>query len=193
MKSVSIFLFFLLACSCKELKEKNIQEIPKKYVLKSFEKISVKNDMVFLNDKKYAGFLYELGPNKDTILIEGYIDGLLSGVCRKWFPNGQLMEERHYLNGQKNGKQVSFWQNGNKRFEFMAKNDAYEGELKEYSKNGYLFHLANYVNGQEEGIQKMWYENGKIRANFVIKKGKRYGLLGTKNCKNESDSIFIVK
>ncbi len=194
MKStIKTFLLFLLACSCNRLKETNIQEIPNKYVLKSSEKIVVKNDVVFLNNQQYAGFLYELSPDQDTILIEGYLNGLLSGVCKKWFPEGQLMEERHYLNGQKNGKQVSFWQNGNKRFEFIAQNDAYEGELKEYSENGHLFHLANYVNGQEEGTQKMWYDNGKIRANYVIKNGKRYGLLGTKNCKNVSDSIFIVK
>jgi antitoxin component YwqK of YwqJK toxin-antitoxin module len=59
--------------------------------------------------------------------------------------------------------------------------------------DGKLIHLANYKNGQEEGTQKLWYDNGKIRANYVIKNGKRYGLLGTKNCINVSDSIFIVK
>lgn len=193
MDSVKIFFILVLACSCNKSKQTLHQEIPKNYVIKSSDKITIKNDVVFLNDKKYAGFLYELSPSKDTVLIEGYLNGLLNGVCKKWFPNGQLMEERHYLNGQKNGKQVSFWQNGNKRFEFTAQNDKYEGELKEYSENGHLFHLANYVNGQEEGTQKMWYDNGKIRANYVIKKGKRYGLLGTKNCKNVSDSVFFVK
>ena len=193
MKSVKIFLLFFLACSCNKPKKIMNQEVPKNYMLKSFEKIAVKNDVVFLNDKKYTGYLYELSSTKDTLLVEGYNNGLLSGICKKWYSNKQLMEERHYLNGQKNGKQVSFWQNGNKRFEFIAKNDVYEGELKEYSENGHLFHLANYVNGQEEGSQKMWYDNGKIRANYVIKKGKRYGLLGTKNCKNVSDSVFLVK
>jgi antitoxin component YwqK of YwqJK toxin-antitoxin module len=53
--------------------------------------------------------------------------------------------------------------------------------------------LAHFKDGQEEGSQKLWYDNGKIRANYVIIKGKRYGLLGTKNCKNVSDSIFVVK
>ena len=193
MKPVAILIFLVLVYSCSKPKQALIQEIPKTYVLKSSNKIFIKNDVAFLNNKKYAGFLYELSPNKDTALIEGYIDGLLSGVCKKWYSNKQLMEERHYVGGQKNGKQIAFWQNGNKRFEFFAKNDAYEGELKEYSENGHLFHLANYVNGQEEGSQKMWYDNGKIRANYVVIKGKRYGLLGTKNCKNVSDSIFVVK
>lgn len=65
--------------------------------------------------------------------------------------------------------------------------------MKEWSFDGKLSHLGNFENGQEEGSQKMWYDTGKIRANYVIKNGKRYGLLGTKNCKNVSDSIFIVK
>jgi antitoxin component YwqK of YwqJK toxin-antitoxin module len=93
----------------------------------------------------------------------------------------------------KNGKQIAYWDNGKKRFQFEAVNDTYEGALKEWDYNGNLFHLAHYKNGQEEGVQKLWNENGKIRANYIILNGKRFGLLGTKNCKNVSDSIIVVK
>ena len=95
-----------------------------------------------------------------------------------------------YSRGKKNGKQISYWENGNKRFEFDAKNDSYEGVLQEWDVYGKLYHLGNFVNGQEEGTQKLWYPNGKIKANYVVRDGKRYGLLGTKNCMNVSDSIF---
>jgi len=122
-----------------------------------------------------------------------YEDGLLNGVSKKWYHNKQLMEERYYRYGKKHGSQVAYWENGNKKFEFTAVNDAYEGELKEWTCDGKLFHLAHYKNGQEEGEQKLWYDEGKIRANYVIKDGKRYGLLGTKNCKNVSDSIPVIK
>jgi antitoxin component YwqK of YwqJK toxin-antitoxin module len=189
MKVISILLLFLLVCSCN----KPTETIPNHYLLKSAAGISVKNDIVFLTGKKYNGFLLELSPANDTLSIEGYRDGLLNGVCKKWYSNKQRKEEREYVGGKKNGKQIAYWENGHKRFEFTAKDDAYEGELKEYSSDGHLFHLGNYVNGQEEGTQKMWYTNGKIRANYVIIKGKRYGLLGTKNCKNVSDSVFSVK
>ena len=103
------------------------------------------------------------------------------------------MEVRNYKQGQKNGAQVAYFDNGTKKFEFVAKKDVYEGELKEWNKEGNLIHLATYENGHEEGTQKLWYDNGKIRANYVMLKGKRYGLLGTKNCKNVSDSIFTVQ
>jgi len=114
-------------------------------------------------------------------------------ISKKYYPNKQLMEYREFRNDMKNGKQIAYWDNGNKRFEFFAVNDTYEGELKEWDYTGKLFHLAHYKNGQEEGVQKLWYDNGKIRANYVILNGRRYGLLGTKNCKNVSDRIFNNK
>jgi antitoxin component YwqK of YwqJK toxin-antitoxin module len=114
-------------------------------------------------------------------------------VYKKYYPNHQLMEYREYRNNMKNGKQIAYWDNGNKRFEYSAKNDASEGALFEWDYNGRLFHLAHYLEGHEEGVQKLWYEDGKIRANYIIRKGRRFGLLGTKNCKNVSDSIFVIK
>jgi antitoxin component YwqK of YwqJK toxin-antitoxin module len=196
---VFIYIGCLLISSCYEDKSISTlndveQIIPAKFILKSAVNFTVANDVVFLDKEKFSGFIYDLASNKkDTTLLEGYINGKLNGVCKKWFPNRQLMEVRLYDNGKKHGKQVAYWANGNKRFEFIAKNDAYEGEMREWTFDGKLFHLANFVNGQEEGTQKMWYDNGKIRANYVIRQGKRYGLLGTKNCKNVSDSIFVVK
>ncbi len=188
MRPCYYLLVVLLTAACKQKK----QEEP--FVLKSSKDVSMVNDVAFHHQSLFTGFLFERdGSNQDTILLEQYKDGLLNGVCKKWYPNRQLMESREYKSGRKNGKQISYWENGNKRFEFIARNDAYEGELKEWSVTGTLFHLAHFVNGQEEGTQKMWYDNGKIRANYVIIKGKRYGLLGTKNCKNVSDSIFVVK
>jgi antitoxin component YwqK of YwqJK toxin-antitoxin module len=48
----------------------------------------------------------------------------------------------------------------------------------------------NYVMGHESGAQQQFYTDGKIKANYTIIDGRRYGLLGTKNCVNVSDSIF---
>jgi antitoxin component YwqK of YwqJK toxin-antitoxin module len=189
-------LMLVFSCSKSDSKEDDFKITPilQTYTLKTSPSISVLNGIIFLADKKYDGFLYELYPNsKDTVSIEGFSNGFLHGMFKKWYPNGQLAEERTYSLGEKNGEQISYWQNGHKRFEFTAQKDISEGEMREWNSDGRLIHLANYTNGQEEGAQKLWYDNGKIRANYVIKDGKRYGLLGTKNCINVSDSIFVVK
>ena len=124
-------------------------------------------------------FLWSCSKSEPKIVVE-----------KKYFPSGQIREIRHIQNGVRQGLQTAFWENGKKRFEYTAVNDAYEGELKEWAENGQLFHLAHYKNGQEDGIQKMWHQNGKIRSNFVIIKGRRYGLLGTKNCKNINEKLL---
>lgn len=111
-------------------------------------------------------------------------------VEKNYFTSGKIKEIRHIQNGVRQGLQTAFWENGKKRFEYTAVNNAYEGELKEWAENGLLFHLAHYKNGQEEGVQKMWHANGKIRSNFIIIQGRRYGLLGTKNCKNINEKLL---
>jgi len=198
MKVILFINALLLICSCSQNKSKEIaftkHPIPNLYTLKSSTDISIVNDTVWQNNKKYSGYLYEMYPNTlDTFSIQSYYDGLQNGIEKKWFPDNQLMEQRSFTMGKKNGTQIAFWENGNKKFEFVAKDDAYEGEMKEWNIEGKLIHLATYKEGQENGTQKLWYNNGKIRANYMIINGKRYGLLGTKNCKNVSDSIFTVK
>lgn len=177
-----------MAISCKEKKPEPV------FVPTSSTDITIVKDIVFYKQEQFTGVLFELNPlTGDTLSSQEIRNGLQDGVSKKWYANQQLMEYREYKKGRKNGKQLAYWRNGYPRFEFTAVSDASEGEMKEWSVNGRLYHLAHYTNGQEEGSQQMWYENGKIRANYVIIKGKRYGLLGTKNCKNVSDSVFAVK
>jgi len=50
--------------------------------------------------------------------------------------------------------------------------------------------VMNYKNGYEDGRQEQYYDNGKVKANYIMMSGRRYGLLGTKNCVNVTDSVF---
>jgi antitoxin component YwqK of YwqJK toxin-antitoxin module len=194
MKVYTLTGLFLLICSCTRTNQQNKEEAGQTSstvsLLKTSGSITTQQDFVLVNNKKFTGTLYLLqSNNRDTLLIEQFKNGLLSGLTRKWFNNGAVMELRNYKTGKKNGRQTVFWENGHKKFEFTALDDAPEGEMKEWSMDGRLIHLANYRNGQEEGTQQLWYDNGKIRANYVIRNGRRYGLLGTKNCRNVSDSL----
>jgi antitoxin component YwqK of YwqJK toxin-antitoxin module len=47
----------------------------------------------------------------------------------------------------------------------------------------------NYEAGIEVGQQRQWYDDGSVRSNYVMKNGRRFGLLGTKNCINVKDSL----
>ena len=189
-----ILISVLLFISCNKSKTLSVSSKKEKVLVSNLDKeLSLKKGTLFYKNSPFEGAVYELYESKDTLSIIIFYNGLQDGISKKWYLNKQLMEVRNYKQGQKNGAQVAYFDNGTKKFEFVAKKDVYEGELKEWNKEGNLIHLATYENGHEEGTQKLWYDNGKIRANYVMLKGKRYGLLGTKNCKNVSDSIFTVQ
>lgn len=82
---------------------------------------------------------------------------------------------------------MGWWSNGNQKFIYHFSDGLQKGVSKEWFESGQLLREMHYANGQEEGSQKMWNEDGSIRANYVVKNGRRFGLIGLKNCKSVND------
>jgi antitoxin component YwqK of YwqJK toxin-antitoxin module len=192
MKKIVFILFPLIILSCQgKLKssasESKEKEIPLTYKLINDPFFSTKQDTILYNKTKFSGYVYQVGEKQDTLLISSYYNGLKEGFSRKWYPSGQLAEQRYYIKDKKEKTHRAWWENGQILYQFTISNDQYEGEYKEWNSRGQLIQFFNYKNGQESGTQKLWYDDGKVRANYVITNGRRYGLLGTKNCKNVSN------
>lgn len=148
------------------------------------------NDRTFLGKKFFTGYNYSLFPSGDTAEISGFSEGREHGILFKFYPDRQLREKREFTHGKKAGSYSAWWDNGRKMLLYRFENDEYEGTCQEWNKSGRLIREMNYRRGHEEGPQKLFYDNGKIRANYIVLNGRRYGLLGTKNCVNVSDSVF---
>ncbi|MBK0382337.1 hypothetical protein I5M32_05125 [Pedobacter sp. SD-b] len=146
---------------------------------------------MFKNEKPYSGYIYSLYPQtNDTMEVKCYYLGKEHGNWRKYSIKGTLTESRFFVNGAKEGELKAWWPDGKRKLDYHFQNDEYEGNYKEWNYNGQLILNLNYHKGYEEGVEQMFYDNGNIRANYIIKNGRRFGLLGTKNCVNVSDSIF---
>ncbi|HEX7365477.1 MAG TPA: hypothetical protein VF273_00190 [Pelobium sp.] len=179
-----IFCFF----SCKP-SPKNISK--SKAVKIEETKLENINGLIFFESKPYSGKVFTLYPNStDTAEIKSYLNGKEDGTWTKYFVNGKLKEQRFFKNGLKEGEYLAWWPNGKKQLQFHFVNDEYEGTCSQWNQYGRLIQKMNYRKGYEEGRQQMFYDNGKVRSNYVIKNGRRFGLLGTKNCINASDSVF---
>ena len=149
------------------------------------------NGIMFSNNQPFTGSLYSFYPGtRDTMEISGWLEGKENGSWKKFFPNKMLKENREFANGAKVGVYTAWWENGKKQLEYQFGNDEYEGICREWNRSGILIKEMNYVKGHEVGSQKMFYDNGKVRSNYVVLNGRRFGLLGSKNCTNVSDSIF---
>jgi len=145
----------------------------------------------YVNDTIFSGTVYGLFPDtKDTAFVQNYRDGKEDGIWKQFYPNGQTKEIRYFDHGKKQGEYDAWWANGDKRLSYHFEEGEYHGTCCEWNQEGILIKKMTYQHGYEEGPQKMWYNDGLIKANYVMKAGRRYGLLGTKNCTNVSDSIF---
>lgn len=149
------------------------------------------NGVVLLNGKPFTGTMYTLFPDtKDTARIVQYLQGKEHGTWKQFYPDGTLLDQREFDRGQKVGELVAWWENGQKKLHYHFEKDEYEGTCREWNEDGRLVQEMNYRRGHEEGPQKMLYDNGKVRSNYTVIDGRRFGLLGTKNCVNVSDSVF---
>jgi antitoxin component YwqK of YwqJK toxin-antitoxin module len=154
-------------------------------------KLHLDNGIVMQNDKPFTGYVYTLAANKkDTVEITGFNNGREHGLWKKFYPNGRIMETRYFNNGKKAGTYYAWWPNGVMKLAYHFANGEYNGVCREWTEQKMLVKEMHYKDGYEEGGQKAFYNDGKIKANYVIIKGRRYGLLGTKNCVNVTDSVF---
>lgn len=153
--------------------------------------ISFENTGVFYQGKPFSGKLYSLDPqSQDTLKIESYLKGNRHGKWIQYFPGHVLKEFRTFDQGKKTGIFVQYFPTGKKQQEYYFQNDEYQGLAREWNESGVLIREMHYVAGHEEGSQKLFYDNGQVRANYVIKNGRRFGLLGTKNCVNVSARLL---
>src|ERR1017187_10310191 len=148
------------------------------------------NGILNLDNRLFTGIVYTLPGENDTAEIAGFLDVKENGIRKRYYPNGQLKEIREFESGNKVGTYLAWWENGRKKMEHYFDKDEYEGTCREWNYEGGLVKEMNYKKGFEEGSQKMFYDNGKVKVNYIMINGRRYGLLGTKNCVNVSDSVF---
>jgi antitoxin component YwqK of YwqJK toxin-antitoxin module len=173
---------WLLACSD--------EKIPSVAINRQSAYVKTTKGITYVDAKVFNGVLVALSKTGDTLSRESFLNGREHGLWKKFYENGQPMETRSFAHGKKVGKYLAWWPNGNQKLEYHFSAGEYHGILREWDVDGHLIRVATYENGYEAGAQKVWYPNGKIRSNYVVINGRRFGLLGTKNCVNASDSVF---
>jgi antitoxin component YwqK of YwqJK toxin-antitoxin module len=153
-------------------------------------KFKNQNGVLLYDGQGFNGTVFSLYPNDDTAALLSYKQGLPHGKWQQFYQGGVKTELRYFDQGKKTGDFTRWWENGNMQILYVFEDDEYQGTCREWNEQGLLVKEMNYKKGHEEGMQTWWYDNGKVKSNYRIIEGRRFGLLGTKNCINVSDSIF---
>lgn len=111
-----------------------------------------------------------------------YLDGREEGVDEAWYPNGQKRFERSYVGGHREGVHRGFWEDGRVQFVRRYRNDVFDGEQLGFHRDGSRAELLHYEAGREIGQQTIWRADGRVESNYSMLNGRRYGLVGRRDC-----------
>jgi antitoxin component YwqK of YwqJK toxin-antitoxin module/S1-C subfamily serine protease len=108
-----------------------------------------------------------------------YKDGERDGLQRKWYENGQLKYEGNYKDSERDGLQRAWYENGQLEEEFNFKDGEVDGLNRKWYENGQLSSEVNKKDGEVDGLSRKWYENGQLNLENNFKDGKLDGLQRT--------------
>jgi hypothetical protein len=184
----SVASLFLGACLFSCHSEPRIENNRHKlWVNADSNKVTNHNGVIYLNNAPFTGILFQLQENRrDSVFRSTYNTGMEDGEQIRFHANGKRQLQRFYTLGKKTDTLKTFWEDGKLQASYPFVNDEYEGTCREWNQQGRLIRELHYHQGHEDGWQRQWYDNGKIRTNYLLKNGRRFGLLGTKNCVNVS-------
>jgi len=102
---------------------------------------------------------------------ENYTDGIKNGRSLTFFEDGVPATESNWINGFLNGVSRSFYSSGKKKTETMFQNGKNQGLNLVYYESGQLQINGQYIAGQCDGTWKFMDENGKIKYELKYKAG----------------------
>lgn len=111
--------------------------------------------------------------NKDGIVIESYfIDKKHPenkiGVYHKFYDDGKMLEEAHYIDGKLNGKRTLFHPNGKIMQTEHYTANKYDGAFAIYNEDGSLLQEGTYKDNMMNGVLKNYFKSPKNRVKEEI-------------------------
>lgn len=153
----------------------------------------------YINDVKEGVTVYyhKDGWKKQEI---PFVKGLEQGIAKEFNEEGDIITITEYKKGfiverlkinrkdkynQKQGRWISFWENGKIHVEGTYKNDKKNGYFKEYSVKGDLISISKYINDiiqpeaaeiQKLEVEKEYYPEGAVKAIRLYRNGILEGI-----------------
>lgn len=158
---------------------------------------SIERQGTFNDEGKVHGEFTNYQKNGDYT-VTSYREGIHHGSQRRFYANGQLKSEKHFVNGEEqDGERIHYDENGvvKDRFSIVDgekhgvherlnngvvamrihyKHGKIDGLLQRFTSEGQKVIETAYVDNKKHGVQKEWAK-GKLSSEMHYRKGKRHG------------------
>jgi antitoxin component YwqK of YwqJK toxin-antitoxin module len=116
----------------------------------------------YKNGMLYSGTYIENWSDDHVKMVQSIRNGLEDGITELYFMNGQLQEQRSYLEGQKHGLWITYNESGVKIAEANYRHDKKDGIWRIWDDKAVLRYEMYYTNGDKTGTWRQWDETGKL-------------------------------
>ncbi len=116
----------------------------------------------YKNEKKDS--LWKYYSDYDGLLLseESYTFGNKNGSSKTFYPNGNVAELIHFIDGKKEGEWVQYFDDGKIKFKGFFAGDEKEGAFTGYYPGGKINLSGSYKSGHKDGIWIFYEENGAV-------------------------------
>ncbi|MBA4053962.1 MAG: hypothetical protein C0490_04550, partial [Marivirga sp.] len=104
-------------------------------------------------------------PNGKKVYEENFKNGVVEGVKRTYYNNGNLYSEYRYVSGDYSGDYVVYFENGKLLEKGSYKLDELHGPVERYNEDGTLRSKEHFVLGTREG-KSLFFKNGTKAIEF---------------------------
>ena len=132
----------------------------------------------YYDHKPFSGQSVVYYPNGVLAESVGYYQGKKEGIAQKWFADGLLRRQSHYIVNHLDGILQIWSPNPNSILisESQYIDGVQHGVQTKWHTNGQLSRRTNINMGNVVGMQQAWLRNGKIYVNYEAKNGRIFGL-----------------
>jgi len=124
-------------------------------------------------DKRKKDSVWEYyGIEEKLVYHEEYKSGLRHGMCKKFYPSGQIAEEKEWKDGKMDGKWVQYYPDGKIRLMSQNKANARIGKFVVYQANGKPLVEGAYKNDRKDGKWIVYNPKGDVDKEMNFKEGK---------------------
>jgi len=119
------------------------------------------------------GCVRDDAPKPEDVTVDHF--GRKQGPAKTWHPTGELNEQGHYYNDEKDGEWNSLHPNGQLSSSGRYDDGDRVGEWTQWHANGQMSSLGHYDTDQREGTWQTWYPNGTPESTGEYLNGEPHG------------------
>lgn len=124
----------------------------------------------YSGQKKTGEWTYIL--DSKVTSTETYLNGLKSGISKRFYPGGELLEESNWQNDKLHGIYRSYFQDGKLYLECNYTNGQRNGKFKTCFPNGSLEMDANYFEDLKDSVWRFFDVEGELMYTLKYDLGK---------------------